>query len=193
MERKLKTSVQTDLRIQEIMIQLLQNKDYEKITVAEIAKKAEINRTTFYLFYSSKEELIYSICDTFLDEYIETFMESLYMNNSENEKEIYLRAFQSLKKHSKVLKAIWSIHFEEFDPYSIMELSITKTVYQFLQKKNIEIKGKGSREFFSQLYAANVMATVKWWIYNHDDYDANFVYDVIKHCQDQGIFKLLEQ
>ncbi len=80
MERKIKVFIVTVQKLHQAMIRLLENQEYEKISVAGIAKEADLNRTTFYLFYSSKEELIYDICDTFLDEYIEIFYGSLDKN-----------------------------------------------------------------------------------------------------------------
>ncbi len=71
MERKLKTtSPQTLQHIQDAMIQLMEQMDYDKITITAISNKANISRTTFYLFYGSKKELIYDISDTFLDDYM---------------------------------------------------------------------------------------------------------------------------
>lgn len=192
MERKLKSSIVTVQKLHQAMTQLLKIQEYEKISVAGIAKEADLNRTTFYLFYSSKEELIYDICDTFLDEYIEIFMDSLDKNGKEQEIMVCQRAFENLSKHEKVIKALWNIQEKEFNPYRIMEKSVAKTVYQFLQKNNIQMKNGGQADFFANLYAANVMATVKWWIYNYQDFTISYVYGVIKDCEEKGLLFLLE-
>lgn len=192
MERKLKSSIVTVQKLHQAMIRLLKNQEYEKISVAGIAKEADLNRTTFYLFYSSKEELIYDICDTFLDEYIEIFMDSLDKNGKEQEAKGCQKAFENLSKHEKVIKALWNIQEETFNPYKIMEKSVAKTVYQFLEEENIQMKNGGQTDFFANLYAANVMATVKWWIYNYQDFTISYVYGVIKDCQEKGLLSLLE-
>jgi len=51
------------------LIELLQTKPLQKITVKEICEKADLNRTTFYLHYDDQEQL--------LDEIIENFKEGL--------------------------------------------------------------------------------------------------------------------
>lgn len=68
-------SKKTDLRILrtkkligEAFIQLMQEKSYEAITIQNIADKALINRATFYLHYTDKQDLLNKISDEILQE-----------------------------------------------------------------------------------------------------------------------------
>ena len=119
-------------------------------------------------------------------------MDWLDKNGKEEEVKGVQKAFENLSKHEKVIKALWNIQEEKFNPYNIMEKSVAKTVYHFLEKENIQMKNGGQTDFFADLYAANVMATVKWWIYNYQDFTINYVYGVIKDCQEKGLLSLLE-
>ena len=47
--------------IQKAMIQLLQENEFQKITILDIVKKAGVSRTAFYRNYSSKEQVLQSI------------------------------------------------------------------------------------------------------------------------------------
>lgn len=53
------------------LILLLDKKDYEYITVKDICEKAGVNRSTFYLHYETKEDLLAEsydyICDAFFE------------------------------------------------------------------------------------------------------------------------------
>lgn len=110
MERKLKnTSAQTLQNIQNSMIQLMGEMDYDKITITAISDKANISRTTFYLFYSSKKELIYDISDTFLDDYMDTFIQSMDVASQESVDRIFRQAFFNLKKKANVLKVFMDL------------------------------------------------------------------------------------
>ena len=53
--------VRTRRAIQEAFERLLKERGYDKITVSAIAQEADINRKTFYLHYSSVEELLDSM------------------------------------------------------------------------------------------------------------------------------------
>ena len=48
----------TALLFDEALIELLNQKDIEYITVKEICKKAGVNRTTFYLHYETIDDLL---------------------------------------------------------------------------------------------------------------------------------------
>ena len=41
------------------LIELLNKKDYEFLTIKEICKKAGVNRSTFYLHYDDIDDLLY--------------------------------------------------------------------------------------------------------------------------------------
>ena len=48
----------TALLMDEALLLLLENKDYDRITVKELCEKAGVNRTTFYLHYESMNDLL---------------------------------------------------------------------------------------------------------------------------------------
>ncbi|HDL2993139.1 TPA: TetR family transcriptional regulator, partial [Mannheimia haemolytica] len=50
--------IKTHLAIQNALIELLDEKPFEKVQVQEIIEKALINRTTFYRYYSGKSDLV---------------------------------------------------------------------------------------------------------------------------------------
>ncbi len=51
--------------------ELISETDYEKITVKNLAEKANINKKTFYSYYSSLDELLLEIQEKISDDYIE--------------------------------------------------------------------------------------------------------------------------
>ncbi len=50
--------IKTHLAIQNALIELLDEKLFEKVQVQEIIEKALINRTTFYRYYSGESDLV---------------------------------------------------------------------------------------------------------------------------------------
>ena len=60
-------------KIERVFIDLLQNKDISQITVSEICKKAELNRNTFYLYFTD----VYDLADKFTDGYFSRFFARL--------------------------------------------------------------------------------------------------------------------
>ena len=50
--------VRTRKAIREAFFKLMENQDYHKITIASVAREADIDRKTFYLHYRSVSDLV---------------------------------------------------------------------------------------------------------------------------------------
>ena len=68
-----KRVMKTRKAIHSAMTMLLAKKPIEEITVTELAEAAEINRKTFYNYYSS----VYMVAEEMEDEIVERFEETL--------------------------------------------------------------------------------------------------------------------
>lgn len=69
--------IKTERAIYATLIKLLRTKELEKITVSELAEKAEINKATFYLHYSD----IYSLYQEALSKHVTEMIEELGLTN----------------------------------------------------------------------------------------------------------------
>lgn len=192
MERKLKNSKHTIEKMHQAMIVLLNKKTFEKISVIDITKQAGINRTTFYLFYSSKEELLSEMYSTFLDRYIDIFIQSLRYEGKVDVS-IYASAFEEVIQFEKMLKVVWNVRIPEYEPYFIMKSAIVKAVKDFLEKNELRVKYGGTADFFALLYAANVMAIVEWWLYNYKESDKCFIINMIEDSCNKGLLHMIEK
>ena len=59
---------------------LMEQKDYEKITITDITKKAGVSRMSFYRVYNAKEDILLDAVDRFFSEFQEGFIN--YMSES---------------------------------------------------------------------------------------------------------------
>lgn len=76
---KFETKYQNSAKLMDqALIELLNDKDFEYITVKEICKKAGVNRSTFYLHYETIDELLSETCQWYLEKFYE------YYNNLED-------------------------------------------------------------------------------------------------------------
>ncbi|MGX2969418.1 TetR/AcrR family transcriptional regulator [Ursidibacter sp. B-7004-1] len=62
-------TIKTHLAIENALIELLDEKPFDKIQAQEIIEKALINRTTFYRYYSGKSDLAGKLIKEVKDEY----------------------------------------------------------------------------------------------------------------------------
>lgn len=192
MERRLKESLQTSEAIRRAMVGLLNVKDYHTITVSEIAEHAGIRRTTFYLFYSSKSDLVSDICATFLHGYLRLLRLALSMEDKA-EDELYREAFSHLSDNAAMLEALWQLELPGFDPYRLMQRSVEEEVRSALAAGGWRMKNGVPAELFAQLYAADVMATVRWWISHGSPSEIPAMKWMIETASSSGLFALLEK
>ena len=64
--------IKSKIAIRKAFLDLLREKDYHSITVSDIAKKAMINRKTFYFHYETKDDLYDEILNDTLDKFTST-------------------------------------------------------------------------------------------------------------------------
>ena len=57
----------TKTNIKKAFIELLKEKSFQEITVRELSERADINRKTFYAYYTGMEELLAAVMDEMQD------------------------------------------------------------------------------------------------------------------------------
>src|SRR5262252_7916866 len=68
MTRKSSSAVPGDRRVQRAHIDLVQERDLSQITVADVADRADVSRSTFYDHYQDVHELAEAACTSMLDD-----------------------------------------------------------------------------------------------------------------------------
>ncbi|KRL05400.1 TetR/AcrR family transcriptional regulator [Liquorilactobacillus oeni] len=89
--------------IENSLVQILQQKPLTKITVAEIVKKADISRSTFYLHYNDIYDLYDKINNTFLTGLLDSF-ETYYPSVTESFFELAQRLIDYIEQNEKLSK-----------------------------------------------------------------------------------------
>lgn len=77
MQEKLDRRVRkTRKLIQDALFALMKEMPYRKIRISQITERADISRSTFYLHYETKEDLLFSVVDEMIDEYFTAIYQS---------------------------------------------------------------------------------------------------------------------
>lgn len=89
-------------RITESLIELMKTNEFEDITIKDITQLAEVNRSTYYRNFKSKEDIIKYRIESIMDEYLEEFE-----SKEDKTKETYIQTIlETFLKHGKFLKII---------------------------------------------------------------------------------------
>lgn len=105
--------------LQTALIFLMSQKPFDKITVTELVKRSGVSRTAFYRNYTSKEEILNELCNTFLDALAESFSDTGFKSSP---RLWYYKFFQVVKENAMLFRLLLQAHMlntSVFSTYSI--------------------------------------------------------------------------
>lgn len=104
------TATKTDARIVKTLhsirtafFVLLEQKNYEDITVQDILNQASINRTTFYKYYNSKHELAIKMVDEVKNDFIVPLLDKCFDEKWEDFAQEATRLFERSRNQLRLL------------------------------------------------------------------------------------------
>jgi AcrR family transcriptional regulator len=104
----------TDRDIVNAFLTLLQQKSFEKITIADIIQEAMVNRSTFYQHYADKYALLESIQNKYLSEFMDT-IESIRQRDNLTFDLVDTLFEEYILEHRKILSTLFKIKTEHVD------------------------------------------------------------------------------
>ncbi|MCB5236936.1 TetR/AcrR family transcriptional regulator [Niallia circulans] len=162
--------------IREAFISLLEEKDFNKISIHELTKRADINRVTFYLHYKDINDMVESIFDELLSD-----IESILSNQGNNVDE--LKSLVLLLEHIadnahlyKLLLVSKNIQF--FTP-RLMELLhrlILNNTEEITVKKAESVPAMNIPRDIAAWYGTSaIVGTISLWLGNDMPYSPKFL------------------
>jgi AcrR family transcriptional regulator len=173
MSRKLDPRVKRTKRMfEEALIELLEEKEYNRITVQEITKKSTLNRATFYLHYYDKNELLEQCLDSALNDLSESvkMQEYEFTYNGEQPHPTFVRLLEKMMENRRFYKIMLA---EEKIPYFTERVAgvIEELVEQgqrFLQENHIE--QRIPLPIVKSYIASAYLGVIIWWLKNDMPY-----------------------
>lgn len=179
----------TALLMNQALIELLNQKDYNYISIKEICKKAGVNRSTFYLHYDNIDDLlcesIQNVNKNFLSYFKEcssTFTQGI--NNMEKKdliliKPEYLLPYLNYIKENIAIFQVsvkHPIQMRTIENYNLLNKEI---LFPIFKRFNIEEK---RNNYISAYYLNGISAIINEWILNDCKDDVNYICDIIIEC-----------
>lgn len=176
----------TALKMDEAFLKLLEEKDFEYITVKEICEKAGVNRSTFYLHYETIEDLLDESITAMNERFLEYFrrnhpdiagniqtadLEELYLVTP-----VYLTPYlEYIKEHRKVFLTAMkrSSTFRLADTYNRLFRYVLNPIMDRFQIPEKE------KKYLLSFYIKGILAIINVWISENCEDDINFVIKMI--------------
>ena len=163
--------IKTENNIRTTFIQLLNEKDFNSITVQDILDRALINRSTFYKHYTDKYNLAETIAQNFIDEFKslanfrllnrETFKELLNVKNN---------LLKELYAQKMTILGLWKLHTEKIHVYDDMQLILKQ---RYIELIDTDVKDNVDNEYESYICASILLSTLKFILEGQRIYTVN--------------------
>lgn len=173
MSRKVDPRVKrTKKMFEDALLELLEEKEFNKITVQEITKRASLNRATFYLHYYDKNELLEQCLDSALNDLRESVKipDYEFTYNSDQPHPTFVRLLEKMMENKRFYKIMLA---EGKIPYFAerMAVVIEELVDQgqrFLQENRVEYRIPGP--IVKSYIASAYLGVIIWWLKNDMPY-----------------------
>jgi len=164
----------------EALLALLENKNFEFITVKEVCQKAGVNRSTFYLHYESMNDLLEETINYVNNKFKDKLSEIGKINDTTKvvlTRDKFLRPYLSfIMENKKIYKLI-------HDKPHLFNLSmIANNLYREIfdvALTNFKVK-ENEKKYIFAFYLEGVIGIIKSWIENDCNDEIDFIIDIIE-------------
>ena len=160
--------------IKEALLELLNEKSLNEITVVDVCRMADVNRGTFYKYYRDVLDLYSEIEDGFINKIHTLFVESTDTESTNFDFEKLLNIFVNDSDF---------VYIAKNDPYSrSIVQKLLKDYIPYLHRI-IEAQSKDTskvkEEFLTQYILGGCSKTISWWVENGMQIPTNQLNDLL--------------
>lgn len=166
--------------LENALISLILEKGYEAVTIEEITDRADLGRTTFYLHFRDKEELLMNAIDTMIEDFLAqdfiqpTPKDKLIQNDQSDPAQLNL--------HGNLLKQIFLHAHKNADLYKIILrgeggskamqrlMDISKQEFIRRMQNFTQLQSKVPLDVFAMYFTGSILELVTWWLEENQPY-----------------------
>ena len=149
--------------LRDSLLALILEKGYDAVTIEEITERADLGRTTFYLHYKDKEDLLLKSIEAISDELLAQISNTPPI----------LLVFQHAATHANLYRIILRGEGAYRATYRLQEM-ISEAARNFLVMKrtqeNIQVNPEVPIEVFLNYFAGSLLGLVTWWLEDNMPY-----------------------
>jgi AcrR family transcriptional regulator len=178
----------TALLFNEALLQLLQVKDFEFITVKDVCEKAGVNRSTFYLHYDNTNDLLKECIENINKKFIQSFdngVKDKFNLTSKDTSDLvlitpdYLTPYLEFIKSNKIVLKAYYNHPELMGSNTVYNKMFEKIFKPILKRFSISDQ---ESEYMMAYYLSGVMAIVMKWVEGGCKEETSEIVNLIIKC-----------
>lgn len=169
--------IKTKKNIEMAFVTLLNERNFKSITVEEICKQAMTSRSTFYLHYLDKYDLLNQLVETqfsVFEKIVDKRIEGLISGQFE---ETITHFYNELVNNKQIIRALFTINEPKFN----LKQKFEDTLYQYWMRYLSEKSSLKYNELIAKFGASIAFDTLNWTFENGiDDETLLFVENIRK-------------
>jgi AcrR family transcriptional regulator len=181
MESVVKTDrriLRTKQSITKSFLELFSEKDFEQITINEIAERANVNRGTVYLHYSDK----YDLLDRCIEEHINELISLCHKREDDSLKHAMVQEpkpiFDYFREHFPFFSAMFSNQRAFLFRDQLLKFISVNLMVKMERPDNTPII---DNEIKAQFMASAFIGIVEWWIRHQMPQSTQFMADQVRN------------
>jgi AcrR family transcriptional regulator len=152
------------------LLELMKEKPFREIQITEIADRAQVARPTFYLHYSSKEELLLSQVDVVFAEFLDEMSRTIAAGNYDRLMYCVL-IFQYWERNAETLRMVMQANLhEEFRELQRKYFSLA--ISQLTPTNEDASANELTKEFINDFESGGAYQLLRQWIKRGMPYSA---------------------
>ena len=179
----------TAIKFNKALLSLLEKKSFEYITISEICKKAEVNRSTFYLHYENTHDLLQETVEYIIGDFRASFPETVTNIIGQfrscdlqdlcfiNEK--YLLPYLSYIKNNKHIFRTILTQPTLFGGEVIYQRAFHNLFNPILERFHYPPE---NRQYVMMFYLSGITAIIMEWLRNDCDKSIQEISEIISIC-----------
>ena len=178
----------SSIKMNNALINLLDKKDFEDITVKEICQTASVNRSTFYLHYENTYDLLKETIENLYKDFFSRYDSNLSMdriNNKSNEDLYlitpkYLKPYLSFVHDNKKIFKLMYFKTDVFNGDNMYETWLNKIFKPILTKFNV--KNEEEQSYIMLFHIQGLIGLIMEWVKNDCKMSIDDLINVIQKC-----------
>ena len=176
----------TAIKMDEAFMEILEQKDFEYISVKEICERAGVNRSTFYLHYETVNDLLEESINCMNEKFLEYFNQSsdAFVGRipTADLDELYLVTPDYLKPYLEYIKEHQRIFLTAMKRSTALRLGdtfdrmYTHVLNPIMERFSIPEKEK---KYLLSFYMNGILAVIKTWISGNCEDDIDYIVKII--------------
>ena len=155
--------------LQQALIELANQHDYNQITIRDITQAAQVGYKTFFRHYESREALMKAIIEAFVAKFQQAALPS---NKPDAVRQNTLMMLQVARENSRMYRAI-------LNSSAASELLQPALAMAYQDGQQFSGSSRIPSTLIGHHFATSMMSFLKWWLDNEDAYSEEEMIDFI--------------